>query len=845
MYLRTKPLFAPYRAAPADVTALVAGTERSAARRTRRAPCECGRVADVFVDGPLSARAVRWRQRSGELFYTIVAKLTFRLVPGECEIAASPDPLFDTDQPGEPPAAIRACADLAPFKPATDVTLVGTGYAPRRQPAMHIVCRLVVGSVDKLIEAWTDRSFCAEGDAIAEAPRTTFRLSYERSAGGEGTDNPIGIETGAGGSIPSLQPAGHPPIKRDDYVPAIGFGPITASWPARERHLRAQDRTWIDRPDAAGMPAGLDATFFQTAPIDQQRQWPIQANERLVLENLHPDHERLVTNLPGIEPRVALFAPREEVVKMVGDTLHIDTDRQIVTVTWRAQVRAPEAGADLRIAVTTCRMGQELMFTDLKKLREATMSARTPIRRAPDPLEHTAAEPVGAAAGAPLPFAASAISSPRAPMPSVADGALPFKQEGAIVSLNVATPISPPVVAAPAIVAPPPAIAARPPIVPIAPTPLARLGTAAPVSVVSKPSYLTVEPVTTSLFEPKSSHKGSFAETKPENAARLDIGFGPSRPESKKPFQWAWKADSAPAEPNPFERDTADVPHSLPASPPSLSVREASDQAAAQARTTNGASAREPATTGPTRRALASILHFENGLGARVDREKHLNGASSYSLVHRNADTDERTKVLRVLCTAVPTDGTNLKSHIESILRDTERMELPLVLVEGELKPVFDELETLKLTIAAAQPFAGADKKLSDMLRIANEMLASPLPAQREAALSLARQIEQSAAPSTMPPRYVAQQVQRALLEQRHFKQRNVFGGPHLRVDLLLSKSERPFVGYIDATASAKLPLLPSIPFIALGELRPREDALEQQPEAFYVAALGRRLESS
>src|SRR6185436_20451978 len=61
--------------------------------------------------------------------------------------------------------------------------------------------------------------------------------------------------------------------------------------------------------------------------------------ERLVLENLHRDHERLVTRLPGLRPRARLEAGgSQREIPLACDTLWIDTDRAICTLTWRGFV---------------------------------------------------------------------------------------------------------------------------------------------------------------------------------------------------------------------------------------------------------------------------------------------------------------------------------------------------------------------------------------------------------------------------------------------------------------------------------------------------------------------------
>jgi hypothetical protein len=93
----------------------------------------------------------------------------------------------------------------------------------------------------------------------------------------------------------------------------------------------------------ATVPPELEPAYFNCAPRDQQVD-RIREDERIVLENLHPLHARLVTNLPGIRPR-AFVARREglQEITLLADTLWIDTSRAICTVTWRGFVERPPA----------------------------------------------------------------------------------------------------------------------------------------------------------------------------------------------------------------------------------------------------------------------------------------------------------------------------------------------------------------------------------------------------------------------------------------------------------------------------------------------------------------------
>jgi hypothetical protein len=94
-----------------------------------------------------------------------------------------------------------------------------------------------------------------------------------------------------------------------------------------------------------------------------------------------------------------------------------------------------------------------------------------------------------------------------------------------------------------------------------------------------------------------------------------------------------------------------------------------------------------------------------------------------------------------------------------------------------------------------------------------------------------------------LPQRYLAQQVERVLVERRLFRRRTLFGSTQIRMDLSLARQERALPLYVDESVADRLPMVASFPVIVLGELRPREDASEASPDAFRVLAFARRLD--
>ncbi len=179
----------------------------------------------------------------------------------------------------------------------------------------------------------------------------------------------------------------------------IGFGPIAAAWPLRRNKL---GRNHFDR-DFARVPFGdgFDPAFFQVAPTDQRLE-SLRSDERISLTNLHAKHSLLVTALPGTKPRARIelsgVIPKE--IALSPDTLWIDTDRAICTMTYRGKVDVQHPEQEGRVLVAIATSDQPIQWSKI----------------APPPHAPSVAPP-GNPGGANKP---AAVSIPAAPLGAVA-----------------------------------------------------------------------------------------------------------------------------------------------------------------------------------------------------------------------------------------------------------------------------------------------------------------------------------------------------------------------------------------------------------------------------------------
>jgi len=314
----------------------------------------------VSSASPFRVASILWQPRPGASALTVVCKATFTLQPGESspsltqEAVCAADVAWDDGR-----GSLRAASDLAPFKRRADVVVVGHAHAPQGKPVSSLVARIAVGEVDKAVEVHGDRRWTPDGHLTAAAPFTRMPLRWERASGGPGTWNPVGVRVGAaaaaqGRPAPNLVPVGSALRSPDEAIRPAGFGPLAPAWPERVAKLRRyaaswRHEAWAEQP----LPEDIDAAYFNAAPPDQQLD-QLRGSERIVLEHLHPDHPHLVTTLEVVLPQAVVHRNGEaaQEVRLRCDTLVIDADRGLCTLTWRGVVPLRQPSDDGVVFVT-------------------------------------------------------------------------------------------------------------------------------------------------------------------------------------------------------------------------------------------------------------------------------------------------------------------------------------------------------------------------------------------------------------------------------------------------------------------------------------------------------------
>lgn len=295
------------------------------------------KVAVSIAPVGLVAAATMLFRENGNLHVAAVVKATFTFSHHGPMRATQPEPIFtrEAHRLNNPTRSIVATSDLVPRLPAVDVILLGHAYAPGGS-ATHSHVRLAVGRgqspiLDKVVHVVGER----KGHEIK--PFRSIPLVYEKAYGGPGyRDNPLGTGVLAGDPPPNI-------VDPQGGDRAAGFAPISRSWPARTALAPHEVRSGLDKP-IAELPPGFDLRYFHSAPPDQRPQH-LLGDEWILLEGVHPEHQRIHMQLPGPLAMVRIVGTEADgrVFSLRADTLRIDADTERCTIVWRNSLRVRES----------------------------------------------------------------------------------------------------------------------------------------------------------------------------------------------------------------------------------------------------------------------------------------------------------------------------------------------------------------------------------------------------------------------------------------------------------------------------------------------------------------------
>lgn len=573
-----------------------------------------------------------------------------------------------------------------------------------------------------------------------------------------------------------------------------GCGPLATTSPERRHWLGPRAADWQEEQLAAqGFPADADWRYWNVAPIDQQLVRPLAPDERLVLEL---GGAPLATQLAGeravgyAAPRATAKASEAEPIEMHADTLWIDLDRRICTVSWRGQL---DASPDGEVFVALVR-GE----ADFESVRRMARADASPVE------ELTTDDIVAVAPAGALPFMSAATRAPERPSLETtederrATGTLgPGELERAMGSLTANQREAAPWLAAP------PA-----PTRPTSPQAQARASAWAPPA------------------------QGSSPPPGPPPAPPPGIGAPPKRAPTHPP-----SAPAAVLSPAMFAAASVAVHTSAPpaAPAPAPSVESEANRA------TSTAMSRSEHTQllWHDRTAMERVrAHFEE----LVDELEFVEPDPKRDLlVEDPAAAKDHHHCLGILSRGNAGGAHGLQEAFAEAGREGAFV-APIALVEGELRPSFDEVKELELLVALLTPLTRGDDKLRTELDEVSKLFDNPIGLRvGDTAERIGRELrtlfssKHRAAVDGLEGK-----IERLLLEDRAFATRSVLGADHVRATLKCPDDDAPVVVYLPEEVAAALPLFPSFRARLLGEVHPQQDAIESQPLALLAVALGR-----
>jgi hypothetical protein len=252
---------------------------------------------------PYATERTWGRDKDGLHEWIVAVKGTFDIRPdGTLALADEQLPaLLAPVYNGEPGASsLHYDADLVGPKPATDVVLNATAYAPQGRPSTDFLAGFRLDRIGKAVRVRGERTWVDSplgGTPSEPRPVTSVPIVYERAYGGyddAGPDpryhrmdarNPVGSGIGnrLGDPAPSFEYAG---ATLEGGGPA-GFGAIDSHWSPRREMQGTYDDAW-HRGRRPLLPVDWDPRSLLCSPPDQRPAGHLHGGEPVELINLTP-----------------------------------------------------------------------------------------------------------------------------------------------------------------------------------------------------------------------------------------------------------------------------------------------------------------------------------------------------------------------------------------------------------------------------------------------------------------------------------------------------------------------------------------------------------------------------
>jgi hypothetical protein len=315
---------------------------------------------------------------AGKSILSVIVKRTYLYAHGEVSHSKDQAPLYSADIPADPANFLYtenlAESDIVPFKPNTDVVLVGKAYTPKRKRAYNLECELHVGSLSKKIMVMGNRKLeyrILRGFNFSDPePFNSHDLGYSNAFGGraksrDGTlypfpPNPLGkgfylkdsFEEYDEIVVPNLEDPDNPIDPETMIVDKFDMWskapkPISMGWTRQSFFPRyiycGIIPEMLPGGDSLNLPINqeypkMNFQFFQGASEGLCVQL-LKGDETVRLVYLSQDHPIIEFALPGDRPNIIIHTDTERFTPQPSlQTVLINNLKGTIEMVWRGAV---------------------------------------------------------------------------------------------------------------------------------------------------------------------------------------------------------------------------------------------------------------------------------------------------------------------------------------------------------------------------------------------------------------------------------------------------------------------------------------------------------------------------
>lgn len=308
--------------------------------------------------------------RRGKKQFTVVVKSSYSFdTTGKLQQITA-EPLIEQDEWRAQPniSSLKAASETMPFKKGAELLLQGNITPPHPHYHLMDVClSLQTGEHQwqKPLRVFGNRQWQRHHlKATMTYPKslTSMELSYENAFGGECAAkqkrypfNPAGRgyhtrdNVAFSTHLPNIEYKNSLIRSPRQKVKPAGYGPIPLQW--TPRNTMVPEGIWHTfKQGRYPEPTDLPENFYNTAPEDQQFLKPFTGGEMLGLKGLIAGvslTQTLLLQAPQQNPICAVVTHQaQHTLSLCRDTYHIDINKKILNIIWRATMGTDAVSAN-------------------------------------------------------------------------------------------------------------------------------------------------------------------------------------------------------------------------------------------------------------------------------------------------------------------------------------------------------------------------------------------------------------------------------------------------------------------------------------------------------------------